>query len=159
MRCRSTAVTLACLFLAALYITTSADENRQQSLADEVQPRTFRGEPIDQWVERLRKGPVEELNKAGKEALPVWVAAVADPKARTWVRHAMSLEFEDEDWVGPVYIAWLDVPGPLNRNMAIFELGRRPNIARQIGPALIERARQWAKSDKDEDFRHVDSLI
>jgi HEAT repeat protein len=159
MRCKSIAVPLACLILAALSSTTSADENGQQILKDEVKPRTFRGEPIDQWVERLRKGPVEELNKAGKEALPVWVAAVADPKARTWVRHALSWEFQDEDWVGPVYVAWLDVPGPLNRNMAIFELGRRPNIAKQTGPALIERARQWAKSDKNEDFRHVDSLI
>jgi hypothetical protein len=159
MRCKSTAVPLAGLVLGALCSTTSADENGQQILKDEVKPRTFRGEPIDQWVERLRKGPVEELNKAGKEALSAWVAAVADPEARTWVRHAMILEFQDEEWVGPVYVAWLDVPGPLNLSMAIYELGRRPTIAKKTGPALIERARQWAKSDEKEDFRHVDSLI
>ena len=139
MRCKHYSVPFACLVILALGINASADDDVQKAKQNGVKPATFRGQPIDQWVERLRRGPVKELTQAGEEALPVWVAAVADPKAVTWVRHTMSLEFKDQDWVGPVYVAMLDLPGPLHRDMALVNLKLRPNVAQQVAPDLVKR--------------------
>lgn len=159
MSLRRTPVPITCLILSILCVSTFADNQGQGLPKEKDQVQTFRGKPIAQWVKLLRKGPVEELNKAGKDALAVWVAAAADPQASTWVRHALSFELQDEDWIGPIFIAWLDVPGPLHRNRALFELERRPNLAKESAPALIDRARRWAQSENDEDYRQVDSLI
>lgn len=159
MRRKHHSVSFACLVILALGINVSADDDLPKAKQNEVTPATFRGQPIDQWVERLRRGPVKELTQAGEEALPVWVAAVADPKSVIWVRHTMSLEFKDQDWVGPVYVAMLDLPGPLNRNMALFNLKRLPDVAQEIAPDLVKKARQWLNSGDAQTLPLIDSVI
>ena len=135
-----------------------ADDGRDQVASGRETP-TFRDRSIEHWVERLRQGPVAELNEAGEKALPVWIEAARDPLAIDWVRHAMRFQFRDDDWVGPVHVAMFDLPGPLYRHLAIGELASRPEVAQKVASDIIRQARLWSQSDDPEKIDLVDSMV
>ncbi|MCR9296448.1 MAG: HEAT repeat domain-containing protein [bacterium] len=133
-----------------LLLSTVCDLKAQESVPLDKHAKDasaeFRGQPIGYWVERLRQGPVKELEDAGEKALPIWVAAARDPQAIMWVRHAMSSGLEREDWVGPIYIAMLNAPAPF-RTLAIADLQRRPKVAGKVAPEIVDFVREWPKVD------------
>ncbi len=119
---------------------------------------TYRGRPVEDWIEGLQKGLTAELSVAGPDCLPVFEKAAQDREAAVWVRHILSVR--DEPWEWRVYLAMLQGDSPMNRTFAMNELSQLdPESRRQAAPRLVQLALRWAVSKQDEEQRLATAAI
>jgi len=100
----------------------------------QVKPRqtTLEDFSTEQWIERLRHGPVETLTKSGPAAASILAAAMRDPEAAVWVWHTMGQDQRQADWTIPVYVAGLHNSEHAVRMTAVQQLtafGPRVSVA------------------------------